>query len=150
MLNQTAEYAVRAVLFVAELPEGSRAPVGTIAEALDIPRNYLSKVLYELARTGILSSARGPAGGFSLAADPRSLSLAQVIERFDPIHDRCLLMRRPCSEINPCLAHDQWKEVSVAIRRFFRTTSIADLLASAPAAKRRAALGVLHLQDIPA
>jgi Rrf2 family protein len=150
MLNHTAEYALRAVLFVAELPAGSRAPVGVIADALDIPRNYLSKVLYELALAGVLSSVRGPAGGFSLAMDPRSLTLAQVIEQFDPIEDRCLLMRRQCSEADPCLAHNQWKEVSIAVRRFFRSTSVADLLASAPRAKRRAALQTLALQDLSA
>jgi Rrf2 family protein len=145
MLNQTAEYALRSVLFIAESPQGSRVRVDTIAAALGIPRNYLSKVLYQLARSGILSSVRGPTGGFHLHRDPRTLVLADIIEPFDPINDRCLLMRRQCREIDPCLAHNKWKVVAVAIRHFFRHTSVADLLESAPEATRLAAFDLLAL-----
>ncbi|MEK6688644.1 MAG: Rrf2 family transcriptional regulator, partial [Gemmatimonadota bacterium] len=57
-LPQTAEYALRAVLHIASKPDLVR--VATLAEELDIPRNYLSKTLHQLARAGILQSTRGP------------------------------------------------------------------------------------------
>lgn len=131
MLTQTAEYALRAVLHIAGSPSREPVPVGMIAEALDVPRNYLSKVLHTLAREEILSSVRGPHGGFSLAQDPETLTLAEVIAPFDPIEDRCLLMRRRCSDHNPCVAHHEWKKVALGLRAFFRENTIADLIHSA-------------------
>lgn len=143
MLTQTAEYALRGVLFLADLPPRTLVRVNDVADALAVPRNYLSKVLYELARRGILSSLRGPNGGFALARDPDLLTLAEVVEPFDPFEDRCLLMRRQCSEENPCLAHNQWKEVAGQVRSFFRKTTIGDLLASAPESAHPAIAGAL-------
>jgi Rrf2 family transcriptional regulator, iron-sulfur cluster assembly transcription factor len=132
MLSQTAEYALRAVLFLGDLPPRTLVRVNDVADALQVPRNYLSKVLYELARRGILSSLRGPQGGFSLARDPESLTLAEVVEPFDPFEDRCLLMRRQCDDADPCLAHNQWKQVAGQVRSFFRNTTVGDLLDTAP------------------
>jgi Rrf2 family protein len=132
MLTQTAEYALRGVLFLGALPQGTLVRVGDMAASLEIPRNYLSKVMYELARREILASLRGPHGGFSLARDPATLTLSEVIEPFDSFEDRCLLMRRECSDRNPCIAHHQWKRVASEVRGFFRNTTIAELLATAP------------------
>lgn len=145
MLSQTAEYALRGVLYLAELPKDSLTPVGTVADALQVPRNYLSKILYELTRRGILSSLRGPHGGFALARDPARLTLAEVVEPFDPFEDRCLLMRRQCSETDPCLAHTQWKDVAGQVRCFFRQTTVADLLESSPESSRYAVPAVVAM-----
>lgn len=132
MMNRTAEYALRAVLHMAAA--GSERPirVGEIAAALRVPRNYLSKVLCELTHHGILTSMRGPQGGFLLAPGAADLTLARVVQPFDAFEDRCLLMDRPCSEDEPCTAHHQWKGVADRARGFFRCTTVAELLASAP------------------
>jgi Rrf2 family protein len=136
VLNQTAEYALRAVIHLAEQPATTPIRVGDIAEALDVPQNYLSKVLHVLARDGILHSTRGPHGGFRLATPPDQLFLSQVVSPFDPIEDRCLLIRRQCSETEPCVAHHSWKDVAGRLRSFFRLTSVATLIDSARAAGR--------------
>jgi Rrf2 family protein len=133
VLNQTAEYALRAVLHLAESYPGTPTRVADIADALDVPHNYLSKVLHVLAREGILESSRGPSGGFWLARPPEKLLLAHVISPFDPIEDRCLLMRRRCSDLTPCIAHHQWKDVALKLRGFFRETSVADIVGAARA-----------------
>jgi Rrf2 family protein len=138
MLNQTAEYALRAVIHIAEHAGTGRLRVCVIATALDVPQNYLSKVLHALARAGVLTSTRGPAGGFRLRRPAGQLALAEVISPFDPIDDRCLLMRRTCSAADPCTAHHDWYDVASQLRAFFRTTSIADLIRSAAEAGRPA------------
>jgi Rrf2 family protein len=128
-ISGTTQYAIRAVLFVAE--QGAQAPVrvDAIAEALSVPRNYLSKTLHALARAGVLRSGRGPRGGFQLAADPDALSLATVAAPFDDLASRkCLLGRPACGWKSPCAAHPRWEEVSTALRAFFEETTIADLL----------------------
>lgn len=127
-ISGTTQYAIRAVLYVAE--HGAREPVrvDAIAEALNVPRNYLSKTLHALARAGVLRSGRGPRGGFQLASDPASLSLAMVAAPFDDLASRqCLFGRAACNWRNPCSAHPRWEAVSNALQDFFRTTTIADL-----------------------
>ena len=133
MLTQTAEYALRAVLYLAERPELGPVRVGDVADALDVPQNYLSKILHVLTRQGILSSLRGPHGGFQLARDPRKLRLFDVVRHFDELSSqrRCVLGRPQCSDENPCGAHDRWKPVATRITAFFRETTVADALASA-------------------
>ncbi|HEX9709384.1 MAG TPA: Rrf2 family transcriptional regulator [Candidatus Thermoplasmatota archaeon] len=129
MLSQTAEYALRAVLYLAEKAGDGPVRVEDVAEALSVPRNYLSKILHVLARGGILASTRGPHGGFELAVPANRLVLADVVGAFDELEGRgtCLLGRTSCSDRAPCAAHHRWKEVSDTVRSFFRHTTVAEL-----------------------
>jgi Rrf2 family protein len=138
MLSQTAEYALRAVLYLAEHADDRPVRVGEMADALRIPRNYLSKILHQLARTGVLVSLRGKAGGFQLGVSPDRLALGAVVTPFDRIEEqrRCLLGRPQCSDRTACAAHGRWKEVADAVADFFRDTTVADLLGN------RAAVGL--------
>jgi len=116
-------------LHIAEQGGDSSIPVGEIAEQLSVPRNYLSKILHQLAKAGVLRSTRGPGGGFRLRAEPSDLTIAQVIEPVDPVADdqRCLLGRAECSISHPCAAHDQWCDIAERMRAFFHDTTLADL-----------------------
>jgi Rrf2 family protein len=128
MLSQTAEYALRAVLHLADQDPGRPVPVGDIAQALDVPRNYLSKTLHQLARAGVVASTFGPGGGFRLAAPAGELTLARVVAPFDAAGARhCLLGRARCADADPCPAHARWKGISEQVERFFSVTSVADL-----------------------
>jgi len=97
-----------------------------MSQTLGIPRNYLSKILHELTRGGLLESTRGPRGGFTLARDPASIVLTDVIDQFDDITgtSRCLLGRPQCSDGNPCPAHERWKELSGSVMAFFQDTTV--------------------------
>ena len=98
-LPQTAEYALRAVAFIAEAPDGGPVRVGDIAVALKAPRNYLSKTLYRLVGAGVLRSTRGPHGGFQLAKPPTRLTLTEIVGPFLPAEGRtCVLGRTRCSD----------------------------------------------------
>jgi Rrf2 family protein len=131
VLSQTAEYALRTVVFLAQRSGESATRVDEIAAALAVPRNYLSKTLHRLAQEGILSSTRGKGGGFRLAVPPEDLSLLTVIQLFDRIGDgrQCLLGRPVCSDAQACEAHASWKAVAAQVAGFFADTSVADLLA---------------------
>jgi Rrf2 family protein len=130
VLSQTAQYALRTVVLIASRAPGDVVRVEEIAAALAVPRNYLSKTLHQLARAGVLSSTRGPGGGFRLAVPPARLRLARVIEPFDTLGDgpKCLLGRAACSDRHPCAAHGRWKRASNTVAAFFRETTVADLL----------------------
>jgi Rrf2 family protein len=130
-ISGTSQYAIRAVMYIAS--HGRKAPVrvGPIAAALDVPQNYLSKTLHQLARAGVLHSARGPLGGFQLAVAAERLTLARVTAPFDNVAERhCLLGRPQCGDRNPCPAHASWKTIATALQTFFRNTTIADLVDS--------------------
>ncbi|MBI4546320.1 MAG: Rrf2 family transcriptional regulator [Gemmatimonadetes bacterium] len=135
-LSQTAEYALRAVIYLAEEAQHAPVRVQRMADALSVPRNYLSKTLFMLARAGVLSSGRGPRGGFRLAAPPEKLTLAEIIAPFQPLAERprCLLGRPECSALSPCAAHARWQAVSEQIRFFFHETTVADLMRRRPPA----------------
>lgn len=141
MLSQTAEYALRTILFIAQRSKEA-GPVQTeaIAEALDIPRNYLSKILHRLAQEGVLKSTRGRGGGFVLSRPADQMPLVDVVGLFDQIAPgrQCLLGRPVCSDATACDAHASWKEVSERVAHFFRETTVGDLLGETkPARKQR-------------
>lgn len=129
MLSQTAEYALRAVVLLAEQTPGTPARVGKLAETLDIPQNYLSKTLHLLALTGVLSSARGKGGGFMLARPASDITLFDIVDPFDRLGARpaCLMGQGECSESHACAAHATWKAVSEQVQAFFLQTTLADL-----------------------
>lgn len=130
MLNHSADYALRAVLFVARHADGGLCSADTIATALGVPRNYLGKVLHGLVRARVLASVRGPHGGFRLAADADALTLEQVVGGFQRLPERrvCLLGDRPCDAAQPCGVHQRWQHMTDPIARFFRETTVAVML----------------------
>lgn len=130
MISQTGEYALRAVLYLAREGQGEPVPVEAIANALDLPRNYLSKTLHTLAKRGVLDSMRGPHGGYTLSKPADRVPLYEIVEPFDQLEERetCLLGRTRCDERSPCAAHRAWRDVTSHVVRFFRETTVHDLL----------------------
>ncbi len=130
MLSRTAEYALRATVYLAIHRGLDAVRVSDLARGLDIPRNYLSKILHALARQGIVESARGPGGGFRLTTTPAGTSLLEVVAVFDDISARrsCILGRAECNDANPCPLHGRWEVVSEQVAAFFRDTSLADVM----------------------
>ena len=130
MLSATADSALRAVLILARAHGGAPVPAHEIARMTGAPANYLAKTLNALAKAGIVTSARGPQGGFTLAVAPDALTLARVVDWFEGPRPspRCLLGDGPCDPAHPCVAHDAWTAVLQARRAPLATTTFADLL----------------------
>jgi Rrf2 family protein len=129
-LSQTAEHALRAVLYLARQPEGARVPAEVIASSLDAPRNYLSKTLGLLAKAGVITSARGPTGGFRLEVPPEELTLARVIRPFGESNGSpvCMTGDRECNAEEPCGTHATWSALQAEVLAPMERTTIADLL----------------------
>jgi Rrf2 family protein len=138
-LSSTAQQAIHAVLCIAGAADEGPVRVDEIAAVLECPRNYLSKTLHVLARTGVLRSGRGPKGGFQLALPANRLTLAQVIAPFEPVgQKRCLLGLPTCGGANPCAAHERWSKVAGRVDEFFARTTIETVLRGNPGATSRA------------
>lgn len=131
MISRTGRYALRAVVHLAVEAREAPVPVDTVAERLDVPRNYLSKTLHRLAKAGVLDSTRGPHGGFRLAAPPSELTLEDVLSPFDEeeVRRQCLLGRERCTDEEPCAAHHRWKRLNQQMTTFFRDTTVEELVA---------------------
>ena len=133
MLSSTADYALRAVLFLGASYGKDPVRADEIANATGAPHNYLAKTLNALAKSGVVASSRGPAGGFTLAVDPADLVLARIIDLFDEPkpHSQCLLGIKPCDPQSPCAAHARWTEIVRGARAPLTSTTVADLLGAA-------------------
>ena len=131
LISKTGRYALQAACYLADPElEGSAVQAAEIAEATGVPKNYLSKILHQLARQGVLVSERGPRGGYRLAGEPEEIKLVTVVEAVDPsvTQPACLLGRSVCSDRNPCNAHASWSALTGEIRQFLGETSLADLV----------------------
>ena len=133
MLSQTAEHALRALLYLAQRG-GMPVAAEVVAAAIDAPPNYLSKTLHVLSKQGIVAGTRGPRGGYRLAVDPAQLTVSRVVSAFDERAKRsaCLLGDRECSGATPCAAHRRWAAVWEASDAPLRRTTLADLLGGVP------------------
>jgi Rrf2 family protein len=137
-LPQTAEYALRAVSYIAEHQAEGPVPVWAVAQALRAPQNYLSKTLNELAAQGILCSVRGARGGYLLGMPASDLRLAAIVEPYlTETKHRCIMGRTRCRDDAPCGAHWRWKQVRDVTTAFFVELTVGDLLsADAPTPAR--------------
>lgn len=132
MISRTSAYALEAVLLMAGREGHGPVRAAELAAELGLPGNYLSKILNALARDGILTSERGPTGGFRLASPPGELTIERVIARFENVgvSRKCFLGRGTCSDEQRCPMHDRWKTASAPMFEFFGQTTIAELVAS--------------------
>lgn len=129
MLTTTSEYALRAMVVVAELGEHESVSSRRVARESGVPGKYLSKIMAVLARSGLLVAERGRGGGFRLGKPAGRVRLCEVVAPFEPISPGwgCPLGRMACTDAAPCGAHEKWKAVRVAYDRFLRGTTLAEL-----------------------
>jgi len=134
MISKTGIYGIRAMLALAKLPEGEHAGVPRIAELVDVPPSYLSKLLQILARSGLVKSQRGLGGGFRLARDPQSISLYDIVEPLEQIErwTGCFLGNPVCSDAHPCALHSRWKEVQQSYLSMMRRSTLSELAGQDP------------------
>lgn len=128
MLSVTSQYALRALSHLAR--QTGEAVLGRdLAESVEIPANYLSKVLLTLRNAGLVDTTRGSGGGYRLSRSASGIHLIDVVELFEDVSrtkPRCFLGRgRPCSETNPCTAHSAGKEVLAAYLAFLVSTPLS-------------------------
>lgn len=130
-LTRAADYGIRAMVYLAQLPENQRATLCELAAATGAPESFLSKVMQCLCHVELVVSCRGQVGGFTLLPAGRHASMAKVIEAIDglPLLNLCLSQGASCNRKNLCSAHPVWVEAQEAMMAVLRAHSIADLAA---------------------
>jgi len=128
MLSITSQYALRALSHLAA--QSGEAILGRdLADSVEIPANYLSKVLVTLRNAGLVTTARGAGGGYRLGKPAGEIHLIEVVELFEEISrskPSCFLgSTRECSQTTPCNAHSSWRGVQAAYLKFLTSTSLS-------------------------
>ena len=133
MFSQTAEYAVRVIVFIGTL-RGEPATTKQIAAATRVPEGYLAKILQSLSRAGLVQSQRGLHGGSILARDPSKITLYDVVNAISPL-PRILScpLELPSHGTKLCAVHRRLDDAVAMVEKVFRESSIADLLAETAA-----------------
>ena len=106
-LSKSCLYGIRSVLYLAIENKRNYISIREIAEELDIPFHYLTKILQRLNHKGIVKSVKGPQGGVTFNKAPEKISLYDLITAIDgqEIFTRCLIADVKCSSKNPCVFH---------------------------------------------
>ncbi len=127
MFSQTAEYALRAVVYLAS--EGAEARTAQqIAAATRVPVGYLAKVMQSLSRAGVVHSQRGLHGGFTLSRPAGELTVLDVLQAVDPIRRirGCPLGLK--GHVNLCPLHRRLDQAIGMVEDALRRSTIAELL----------------------
>ncbi len=134
LLSQTAEYALRAMAWLAMAPESKPVRAADLARATGIPTYYVSKVLRRLVLADLLESQKGQGGGFSLSRAPREISFINILSAVDafPTQGRCAFGWGQCNATGPCPLHNSWSQLDDRIRDWAAGTSLGEIANLAP------------------
>lgn len=127
--SKTAEYAIRVLTYLHRYNETSHS-VNVLHQELGLPYKYLTKMVTDLAKKGLVVASRGREGGVSLAKDAVNIRLCDILEAIgEPLeHERCILGFDKCDALNPCALHDQWMLPKEMIETMLITTTLSSLL----------------------
>jgi len=130
MFSKACKYGIRAVLYLAAHAEESRKiGVDEIAEQLEVPRHFLAKTLQQLTKADLISSVKGPNGGFYLTEKNLNGNLLEVVRTIDggEIFQSCILGLPECSSANPCPLHNHAFVYREGLVHQFKYLSIRDI-----------------------
>ena len=113
IFSKKCEYGLQGVLYLAAHMDENVISADEIAKALNIPKEFISKILQSLTESGIVNSKKGKNGGFTLAKNPSKIRLIDVVAAIDglEIFNNCVLGFPQCSPDHPCPVHHNWGEL---------------------------------------
>jgi Rrf2 family protein len=135
MLSNSCRYGIRAVLYLAGRPgDSGKTGIKKISSDLDLPMPFLAKILQQLAKQKILSSSKGPHGGFSLLKDPKKVTLLDIVNSIDgnDVFAGCVMHNGNCKGVlaveKRCPLHDDYEKTRMDLINLFSNNTIFDLV----------------------
>jgi len=130
MFDLSSQYAIRAMVHLAQLEPGRLVQAHIMARELSLPAPYLSKILQQMVKDGLTVSRKGPSGGFALARKPEEIHLFDLLESFQKIHkvNSCILGFPSCSGDDPCALHSFWTKMRQDFVDTMKSTTLVDLV----------------------
>ncbi|MCF7811127.1 Rrf2 family transcriptional regulator [bacterium] len=138
--SKSWNYALRALIYLAEHRDDGQILSSVIAEEEAIPGPFLVKIMGKLATANIVDSTRGRNGGFRLKRKPKQIKLVDITRIFDSFesYGNCLLGYGDCVRDDSCPIHKYWAEPERLINEFLENTTIEMLCKPIPADERKA------------
>lgn len=136
ILTTKARYAVMSILEIATIGKnGDPVKLAVISERLNIPVNYLEQIFSKLKNCGVVTSVRGPGGGYFLTSDAKEIFISKII---DAVEEDIEMTRCSSLKLNGCMpgnskckTHDLWEGLTMHIREYFAGISVEDLVKGA-------------------
>jgi Rrf2 family protein len=130
-ITRQADYAVRAVLYLAQQPPGTLVTTAQIARDQHIPATFLAKIMSQLSASGLVYSTRGAHGGVRLARQAADVSLLDVVEAIDGpmVLNECVADPTACQLGPNCAAHDVWCQAQADLVERLSKTRFAQMMA---------------------
>lgn len=130
ILSKSCEYGIRAAVYIAyKSHKKGKAGIPEISEAIGSPMHFTGKILQELSRKRVISSVKGPNGGFYIE-DPANLFLIDIVRALDgnALFSSCVMGLHTCSDTRPCPMHEQMKPIRSQLAIEFGSKSVQDLV----------------------
>ncbi len=129
-ITRQADYALRAMLYLAQLDPNQRAATSQIAEEQHIPPSVLAKIISQLSIAGLIHTSRGARGGVSLAHQPDEISVLEVVEAIDgPISlNECTENPSACPFGEDCPLRPLWCDTQTELVKRLKKTSFAEFI----------------------
>lgn len=145
MLSKKCQYALHALIYLANQEEGTTVTIGEVATVKNIPKKFLETILLDLKNAGILASRKGKSGGYYFLKKPKQISIIEVVRLIDGavamlpcvslnFYDSCGM----CEDEHTCRINHLFGQVRDATLKILTTNSIADLAGSSKAAGKSA------------
>jgi Rrf2 family protein len=137
ILSQPSKYGLRAVLYLAK-HDPDLVQSKEISENLGIPLQYLSKILHNLSKHGLLESSKGRGGGFKLASPIDEITLLDIVHIFEgsSFGSGCVLGLAECSDENACPLHNEWSKIKNQILEMLIEENISQLIEDSPSSRK--------------
>ena len=129
MFSKSCEYAIKAMIFVAQKSKDEdRVGVKEIAKGIDAPEHFIAKILQDLAKKKLIHSVKGPNGGFYMDSLNLKSSISDIVKAIDgdSLYKDCVIGLKACSEKNPCPVHFEYKEIKKNLISMLEENTIAD------------------------
>lgn len=133
MFSKSCEYAIKAAIHICiESKNGSRLTIQEIAGEIESPEPFTAKILQQLVKQGIISSAKGPGGGFFIEPNSKPIYIMEIVEAIDGTRafERCGLGLKECSEHHPCPIHNEFKNYSLRLKKLLETKTLQEMAKS--------------------
>lgn len=131
MFSKACEYGIRASIYIAEQSQLNRkVSLKQVADAIESPAAYTSKILQLLSRNKIINSDKGPTGGFSIdKLELEKIKLSTIVQAIDGnnIYIGCGLGLNKCNENKPCPVHNQFKSIRNELKMMLENTTVKSL-----------------------
>lgn len=131
MLSKSCEYAIRATIYIFNKSKDNdnRISIDEIAEGINTPRHFTAKILQTLSRQQLISSIKGPNGGFYMTALQGKTMLLDIVHAIDgnQLFEGCFLGLEHCNENHPCPIHEDYKPIRKKLMTMLQTNDVESL-----------------------